>query len=335
MLSTHTLLVPQHPRWQRFAIATSALALTFFVAACQTDTSATPSSTSPPETSPAAAPPDGTPTPPAPDASPSPSGAIVVAPLFVDYSGGGGNNIVHVANHDDGRLRVGARADYNRISGPNVSPVNSARAESSCTDCQTIAVALQVGVYQRGSPRVAPQNQAVAINTGCTRCVTVARAIQYLIPVDDVKDVPDDVRALVQDIDREMRYFEGLRDVQRVDLAEADAHFSSLIAKYQRLQQYLSDLVDVKEESAGTPSPTPTGSPTADGTATPSPTPTSGSAITPTATQASTATPSPPASSTPTPEVGTAISTMPAATATPTLTPSPTPEPLPPSTGAY
>lgn len=232
---------------------------------------------------------------------------------FEDDEGGSPSNIVQVKNTTDGRLRVRGSAVYNRIRGSNVAPVNAAYAESSCVDCQSVAVAIQVAVYRRGANSVTPTNQAVALNSSCTRCVTVARAIQYVIPVDDPNDVPGEIRELVREIDREINYFEKLKSVNSVDVAEANTRFSSVIAKYQQLQQYLSDLTDRKEDgddSNGTPTASPTG------TVLPTLTPSGSPSI---ATSPTSAKATPPPTRTGTPTLAPSATPSPTRTATPTL----------------
>ena len=197
--------------------------------------------------------------------------------------GGGPSNVVSVRNEQDGRFRFRSNVDLARINGKQVRPVNAARAEASCTDCQTIAVAVQVAVYRRGAEVVTPSNEAVSLNLRCTRCVTVTRAIQYVIPVDDPREVPRDVDALVKDINRELRYFEGIKDVREVNVQEAEARINSVLAKYASLQQYVRDLRDEKTEG-GTPTPTPSATGTASVTPTATETTTASSTATATAT---------------------------------------------------
>ena len=49
-----------------------------------------------------------------------------------------------------------------------VAPGNAAVAIASCTNCQTVAIAVQV-VFVVGSPATfAPENAAVAVNTDCS-----------------------------------------------------------------------------------------------------------------------------------------------------------------------
>lgn len=266
---------------------------------------------------------------PSPAASPlpSPSAAAAVSPVAQaspsaadlqveatlqsrevdERPGGGPANIVTVVNRSDGRFMARGKADLKRIKGPTVAPVNSARATSTCTDCQSVAVALQVVLYQQGARVVTPENSAIAINERCTRCRTVALAFQYVIPVDDPKETAEDVKDLVRAVDREMRYFESIKDLKQIDAAEAEARLQRLVDRYERLRQYLRELRDETTDE-NSPTPTATATPTATGTGTPA-TPT-GTAIpapaspgsAPTSAASPAATPAPAtASATPTP----------------------------------
>jgi hypothetical protein len=173
-----------------------------------------------------------------------------------EFERGGGRNVVSVDNDRDGRFRARGSAELDRIRGDEVSPNNIAEAHARCTDCQTIAVAVQVALYRRGASMVAPVNRAVAVNEDCTRCVTVARAIQYVIPVDDFREVPREVNELVRRVDREANYFERIKDLDRMDPREAEGRLNQLIADFALLQQYLNDMVDSKQDApSSTPSP--------------------------------------------------------------------------------
>src|SRR5207245_1887217 len=92
-----------------------------------------------------------------------------------EFRSGNGRNEVILHNCTDNRLRVRAAIQLNTIPGRVVIPLNEAYAEGSCLRCQTLSVALQIDAYSAERARdIEPQNFAVAINTGCTRCVTVA-----------------------------------------------------------------------------------------------------------------------------------------------------------------
>jgi hypothetical protein len=72
------------------------------------------------------------------------------------------------------------------FKGDNLQSANVARGESTdCTDCRTVAVAVQA-VLVKGSPQIAePKNVAIAINQGCLRCTTYAFAYQYVVTTED------------------------------------------------------------------------------------------------------------------------------------------------------
>lgn len=223
--------------------------------------------------------------------------------------GGGGKNEVRVVNRNDGQLQVRGNIDFNRIPGPTVEPVNLAYAYSSCTDCQTIAVALQINLISRTAARVTPQNAAVAVNEACLRCVTVARAIQYTYSVDDPTQTPPEITDLLREMDRTLR---EIGTEQGITVREAEARINAVIAQFKELAASLNDQrqEDTRSTGPGTPTVGPGATPTG-GTAT----------TTVTATIVATTTPAP-----------TSPSPVPTPTATPTASPPPTTTPLPSAT---
>lgn len=150
---------------------------------------------------------------------------------------GGPRNQVKLRNQTDGRLRIRGNVQLNRITGPEVKPVNVAYAYGSCTDCQTIAVALQLNLYSRGAPVVTPQNGSLALNYQCTRCVTVALAYQYVYPVDDPKQVPPEVSDLIRSMDRELQ---ALHSDKSVTLSEAADRIDSVVNRFIQFAESLN-----------------------------------------------------------------------------------------------
>src|SRR4051812_48305661 len=144
---------------------------------------------------------------PTPTASASPTDSLPDA-------NAGPKNIVQVRNLTDGALRVDGRVQLGRIPGSGAGPGNIASAFSSCTDCQTLAVALQINLFTPTATVFTPQNAAVAANGGCNACETVAYAAQYNIGVDDPTQVPPRVNQLVASM--------------KAQLAQASARSSSL-----------------------------------------------------------------------------------------------------------
>jgi hypothetical protein len=172
-------------------------------------------------------------------------------------NGAGSRNIVKITNKTDNRLIVRGRVDFSRIGGADkIAPVNAAIAIGSCTGCQTYAVALQISLYQRGASVVAPQNAAVAANAGCNHCVTVARAIQYAIPVDDIGAVPNDVRALAKALDKELKGVEGVYDTSTFTAYQADARILNVITEFKALgDRLLNDYHVATASNSPTPAP--------------------------------------------------------------------------------
>jgi putative peptide zinc metalloprotease protein len=179
----------------------------------------------------------------------------------VEEGGNGGrNNVVRLVNRRDDRLRVRGNVQLNRIRREDADPGNLGMAISSCTDCQTFVVALQLNLISQDARVIAPENAAIALNVECTRCYTVARAIQYTFQVDDPTDVPQDVRRLINDMDRELRRIHSDRDTTVVD---AESRINVVIAQFADVAERFDDQRDEKHGDNG--SPAPTASPTVPG----------------------------------------------------------------------
>jgi putative peptide zinc metalloprotease protein len=168
--------------------------------------------------------------------------------IKIDWDGRGPDNIVQVRNQNDDRRRIRGSIQLNRSTGDAVAPVNSAVAEASCTDCQTIAVALQVNLIGKDASLVTPQNTALAVNYKCTRCITVAVALQYVISVDDPREVPRDVDRLIREMDRELR--EVSKD-EKASLNDVVARINAVIDQFRTLA---GNLNDKRDEETGTTS---------------------------------------------------------------------------------
>jgi hypothetical protein len=148
-------------------------------------------------------------------------------------------NVVALVNQSDGRMRVRGNVDVSRIPGDTAGPVNYAAAVGACRDCQTFAVALQIDLISRTANVVTPQNIALALNVGCTRCHTVAHAIQFVVQVDDPREVPDDVDAAVKEMDKELRDIAKLARDGQMDVPTADARINALLDRFRTLGRSL------------------------------------------------------------------------------------------------
>jgi hypothetical protein len=107
---------------------------------------------------------------------------------------GGADNIVQVINHTDSSLKSDGKDQLNSIPGPNVGPKNEALAYSTCTNCQTYALAVQLDLTGPSPRNVQPFNFAKAENFGTTGTVTCAIAVQFVLAVTDPTAIPSNVR---------------------------------------------------------------------------------------------------------------------------------------------
>lgn len=176
---------------------------------------------------------------------------------------GFGRNVVYVLNRKDGDLRVRGRVRLVHVKGDRAEPVNAAFAYSSCTDCQSFAVALEIALVSPHASVIAPQNRARAVNYQCTRCVTFARALQYVYAVEDPDQVPDNVNRLIREMERELR---DIRRDRGITPGQANARVSAVIAQFVELNTVLRDELAQTEDVTSpdaTPAPDPAAAPAA------------------------------------------------------------------------
>jgi hypothetical protein len=135
---------------------------------------------------------------------------------------GGANNIVQVINRKDEAFKMEGRLQVNQIPGPNAGPKNEALAFSSCVNCKTLSVALQIDVRRADARNVQPLNLGTAVNYRCSNCITYAVAIQDVIPVADTTQIPNDIRDTARTMDAQLRDF-------RAAIANGDYTFPKAI----------------------------------------------------------------------------------------------------------
>lgn len=97
---------------------------------------------------------------------------------------GGDDNIAVAVNTRDGSTVYAVRLKVVMTAADVVDSGNAAVAAASCSDCQTVAIALE-GVLATGSPSsVTVTNLALALNEECSSCRTLAYAYQHLQTTD-------------------------------------------------------------------------------------------------------------------------------------------------------
>jgi putative peptide zinc metalloprotease protein len=97
----------------------------------------------------------------------------------------GGDTTAIAINTKDGFDLFRLAFQIKRATGDVVDNGNAAVAYASCTDCQTIALSIQVVLISGyDSSTVSPENLAIAINESCTLCDTLASAYQFVLTAE-------------------------------------------------------------------------------------------------------------------------------------------------------
>jgi putative peptide zinc metalloprotease protein len=93
-------------------------------------------------------------------------------------------NIAAATTEQDGSRVFDFAWEVRKQRGGTVDHLNSARAAARCTRCGATAIAFQIVIASRPDGAVGPINEAVALNHGCTECLTIAEARQFVRVVD-------------------------------------------------------------------------------------------------------------------------------------------------------
>jgi hypothetical protein len=169
--------------------------------------------------------------------------ALAAVPAWaLSDDGGGRHNYVKVVNHSDGKERERSRVVVSRNSSNTVDNENVAYAESSCSDCRTVAAAMQAVLITSSANDIQPKNVAVAVNYECTSCRTFAAAYQYVVTTDGPARFDEEGRERIESIE------------DRVEEAteESNLPFNELQARLDALYQELKTVVqeELEEEKA-------------------------------------------------------------------------------------
>ncbi|MDQ4096629.1 MAG: hypothetical protein M3144_02005 [Actinomycetota bacterium] len=168
-------------------------------------------------------------------------GALLVSPVFAAPAVAEDKPAVAV-NTKDGSSVFKFAFSIKRVADDTVDPTNAAVAFASCTDCETVAVAIQV-VLVSGDPDVfAPENVAIAFNENCNLCETLAMAYQFVFSVGD------------EPVHFTKEGRERLKEIKRAfkELQKSDLTIEEIEAQVRVLAQQVNDIV-VNELVAGPP----------------------------------------------------------------------------------
>jgi putative peptide zinc metalloprotease protein len=206
-------------------------------------------------------------------------------------SSAGGDTAAVAINTKDGFDVFRLAFAIKRSMGDVVDNTNAAVAFASCTDCQTVAVSIQVVLMMNDPSVVTPTNLAIAINQECTLCETLAAAYQVILTTEAKTRFTSEGRREIAAIRHEL-----------LEIRKAGLSIEEIVARLDTLMDRFYRVLDeelVPKDGSDSPSETPSPSPTS--TETPEASPSQGSAS---ATESPTSSPStltPSATASPTP----------------------------------
>ena len=134
------------------------------------------------------------------------------------------DNKVTAVNETDGAQVFQLSIDLRRITEGPVLDQNIAQAYSSCEDCRTIAIAVQVLLLMEDIRQVVPVNVAESINYECTSCESLAYAGQLVLSTGGKVRLTGEARRTLDRIERELNA-----------LQESDASLLEIYAEIDRL----------------------------------------------------------------------------------------------------
>src|ERR671918_830512 len=156
--------------------------------------------------------------------------------------GSGADNAVVAINTKDGFDLFKLGFKITRATGEVVDASNGAVAFSSCTECQTIAVAYQVVLIFSDPSIVTTENVAIAFNYQCDLCVSLAYAYQGVFTTGGPVHFTAEGNRLLAELRRELQ-----------DLRNAELTLEELVAALRDIAQRLEQIIRTELVSAGPP----------------------------------------------------------------------------------
>jgi putative peptide zinc metalloprotease protein len=213
-------------------------------------------------------------------------------------------NTAVAVNKKDGKSVFKLAFSVKKVSG-DVDASNTAVAYASCTDCKTVAAAIQVVLVSDPGDSFTPTNTAIAFNYQCTECETLAAAYQFVYGDGQELEFTKEGKQRLHDLKKQFQDLKNRDDLTLEQLAHEIALIAGEVAKVVDTE------VEVKKAAEEAPTTT---------TAAAASAPSTSATSTPTtaATGATTASTAPTASTTTTatPPATTVPSTTPSSTTT-------------------
>lgn len=152
----------------------------------------------------------------------------------------GGDTAAVAVNTRDGSSIFKLAFAIKRVAGDVVDNSNAAVAFASCSNCQTVAISIQI-VLVTGDPSVAtPENLALAINQNCTSCETLASAYQWVFSTGGQVHFTPEGNRTIAEIRHELR-----------ELAKSSLTIVEIQARVDDLMTQLAEVLNHELVTAG------------------------------------------------------------------------------------
>ena len=170
---------------------------------------------------------------------------VAFGPAAAPAAAQGGDNTAIAINTKDGASIFRLAFSIRHVMGDVVDTTNAAAAFSSCTDCQSVAIAIEIVLIEDNASTITPENIAFAYNYECTLCVSVAEAYQFLLTTGGQVHFTADGNQELAQIRREL---EALRN--------ADLTIAELQAKLDDVAKRIANVLATQLVPAGNSSGT-------------------------------------------------------------------------------
>lgn len=154
-----------------------------------------------------------------------------------------GDNVASEINTKNNSNVFDLSFNIRRVMAGAVDIDNAAVAVGNCTDCRTIAVAIQVVLIFSDPDVVTTDNLALALNLECTSCETMALAYQYVLTTGGPVHFTADGNRAINDI---------LKQIKEIGTNE-ELSLEEIAAQIGVLVDDLFAIVDTELVAAGQP----------------------------------------------------------------------------------
>jgi putative peptide zinc metalloprotease protein len=152
----------------------------------------------------------------------------------------GGDTAAVAINTKDGSSIFRLAFAIKRVAGDVVDTSNAAVAFASCTNCQTVAISIQVVLITGDASVITPQNLAFARNLDCSFCETLASAYQFVFTTDGQVHFTPEGNNAIAEIRHELR-----------ELRKSGLTIVQIQARVAELMTRLADVLNQELVAAG------------------------------------------------------------------------------------